>query len=103
MNRNPSAPRYAADLIGEMAYRVLSPGSTGTILAGYSRAIYLCSAGSDVLWLASGDVPMHRRGIRVPAPLPRPQPDSTYRVSHGMLLFDSSVSILMNKCKRSCV
>ena len=97
MNRNQSAPRYAADLLGEMAHRVLSPGSTGTVLAGYSRAVYLRSERDDVVWLASGDVSLHRRGLRVRGRLPRPQPDSTYRVSHGMLLLDSSAPIELSE------
>jgi hypothetical protein len=97
MNRNPSVPRYAADLIGRMARQTLSPDSSGTILAGYSRAIYLCSADGELLWLAPGDVPMHRRGLRVPVPLPRPQPGSVYRVADGTLLLGSAASIELSQ------
>jgi len=97
MNHSSSVPRYVADLIGQMARQILSPDSTGTILAGYSRAIYLCSAGGELLWLAPGDVPMHRRGLRVSVPLPRPQPGSTYRVANGMLLLGSMASIELSQ------
>ena len=97
MNRNPSVPRYAADLIGRMARQALSLESNGTILAGNSRAVYLCSAGGELLWLAPGDVPMHRRGIRVPAPLPRPQPGSAYQVADGTLLLGSAASIELSQ------
>jgi hypothetical protein len=97
MNRNMSAPRFDADMIGPMARQTLSPDSSGTILAGHSRAVYLCSAGGELLWLAPGDVPMHRRGIRVPARLPRPQPDSPYRVVDGALLLGSAASIELSR------
>jgi hypothetical protein len=96
MSRSVSR-RYVADLTGQTARQVLSPDSTGRILAGYSRAIYLSSAGGELLWLASRDVPMHRRGIRVPVPLPRPQPGSVYRVADGMLLVGSVAAIELNQ------
>jgi hypothetical protein len=99
MNRNPSVPRYAADLIGPMARQALSPDSSGTILDGYSRAVYLCSAGGELLWLAPGDIPMHRRGIRVQASLPRPPRDSAYRVADGTLLLGSAASIELSQAR----
>ena len=100
MNRNMSVSRFAADLIGPMARQSLSPHSSGTILASCSRAIYLRSAGGEVLWLAPGDVPMHRRGIRVPVGLPGPQPGSAYRVADGGLRLGGAASIELG---RACV
>ena len=99
MNRNPSVPRYAADLIGPMARQALSPDSSGTILAGYSRAVYLRSAAGELVWLAPGDVPMHRRGIRVQASLPRPPRDSAYRVADGALQLGSAASIELSQAR----
>ena len=40
---------------------------------------------------------MHRRGIRVPARLPRPQPGSAYRVSDGMLQLGSAATIELSR------
>ena len=99
IHRSMNMPRFAADLIGPMARQTLSPDSSGTILAGYSRAVYLCSAAGDVLWLAPGDVPMHRRGIRVQASLPRPPRDSAYRVADGTLQLGSAVSIELGQAQ----
>lgn len=57
MHRSMNMPPFAADLIGPMARQILSPDSSGTILAGYSRAVYLRSAAGELFWLAPGDVP----------------------------------------------
>ncbi len=93
MHRSMNVPPFAADLIGLMARQILSPDSSGTILPGYSRAVYLRSAAGELFWLAPGDVPMHRRGIRVQASLPRAPRDSAYRVADGALQLGSAVSI----------
>lgn len=92
-----NVPCFAADLIGPMARQSLSQHSSGTVLAGSSRAIYLCGAGGELLWLAPGDVPMHRRGIRVPARLPRPKAGSAYRVTDATLLLGSALSIELSR------
>ena len=99
MHRSMNVPPLAADLIGPMARQILSPDSGGTILAGYSRAVYLRSAAGELLWLAPGDVPMHRRGIRVPASLPKSPRDSAYRVADGTLQLGSAVSIDFGKAR----
>src|SRR3990170_1452170 len=93
MQRSMNVPPFAAELIGLMARQILSPDSSGTILAGTSRAVYLRSAAGELFWLAPGDVPMHRRGIRVQASLPRPARDSAYRIADGTLQLGSAVSI----------
>ncbi len=94
-----NVPPFAADLIGLMARQILSPDSSGTILAGGLRAVYLRSAAGELFWLAPGDVPMHRRGIRVPASLPRPPRDSAYRVADGALQLGSAVSIELDQAR----
>jgi len=99
MHRSMNVPPFTADLIGLMARQILSSDSNGTILAGTSRAIYLRSAAGEMSWLAPGDVPMHRRGIRVPVSLPRPPRDSAYRVADGVLQLGSAVSIELGQAR----
>lgn len=73
--------RSAVEIIGSKARQVLAPGSRGHVLAGRSHVVYLRSADGELVWLAPGDVPMHRRGIRLAAGLPHGSTGSTYRVT----------------------
>jgi hypothetical protein len=93
MGHDRWAPTQSAEGVGSMARHVLAAEPRGTILAGHSRATYLLSAGGELLWLASEDVPMHRRGIRVSGPMPRPAPGSAYRFAGDRLRLGSAAVI----------
>lgn len=93
MERSARVSCQSADRVGTLARQILAAEPGGTILASLSRATYLLSAGGELLWLASGDVPMHRRGVRVTGPLPRTAMGSPYRVADTRLLLGSSAAI----------
>ncbi len=57
--------------IGESACRLLMPGACGQVLAGFSRATYLVTERAELFWLASENVPMHLRGLRIVGRFPK--------------------------------
>jgi len=57
--------------IGETACRLLTPGTCGQVLAGFSRAAYLVTEQAELFWLASENAPMHLRGLRIAGPFPK--------------------------------
>ena len=57
--------------IGETACRLLTPGASGQVLAGFHGAAYLVTEQTEILWLASEDAPMHLRGLRIAGPFPK--------------------------------
>ena len=67
-------------LMGEAASACLTHGRGGKVLAVVNHAIYLLTEEGEVVWLASGESPLHRRCIRWPAPLPRLAVDTTFTV-----------------------
>jgi len=93
MERNPWPSGQLADRVGALARHVLAADPSGTILASHSRATYLLSASGELLWLAPGDVPMHRRCVRVAGPMPRIATGSTYQVADAGLLLGSAAVI----------
>jgi hypothetical protein len=93
MHPESGQSRSVVELIGTKACQVLSPGSRGHVLAGRSRAVYLRSTDGELVWLAPGDVPMHRRGIRLAAGLPHGSTGSTYRVTNDGSLVGVAMEI----------
>lgn len=57
--------------MGEAARKLLTPGVGGQVLAGFSTSAYLVTEQAGLFWLASEDVPMHPRGLRIAGPVPR--------------------------------
>ncbi|HEX9091840.1 MAG TPA: DUF2877 domain-containing protein, partial [Anaerolineales bacterium] len=75
-------------LIGEAALSVLSATGQGTVLASVTNAVYLQNQHGELCWLIPMDVPMHRRGLRLDAQLPRMKVGSTYQVVDHTLVFN---------------
>lgn len=57
--------------IGKNARRLLMPGVSGKVLAGFSRAAYLVTEQSELFWLASENAPMHPRELRIAGYFPK--------------------------------
>ena len=57
--------------MGDVARRLLRPGTRGRVLAGFSRAAYLETEEAALTWLADQTAPMHARAVSIAGPLPR--------------------------------
>ncbi len=57
--------------IGETGRRLLTPGTCGQVLAGFSRAAYLVTEQAELFWMASENAPMHPRALRIAGPFPK--------------------------------
>jgi hypothetical protein len=97
MQRKPRVSPRSADRVGTLARQILAANASGTILASHSRAAYLLSAVGELTWLAPGDVPMHRRGVRLAGLVPRAAVGSTYRVVDSRLLLGSVAAIDLSR------
>jgi hypothetical protein len=87
----PGELRRNVTQMGALAQRCLAPGERGTILAVLSGVIYLHTALLEILWLASGDTPMHRRCVKVEDSLPRLEAGEPFCVDECGLKFDPGV------------
>jgi hypothetical protein len=76
----PPEPLRPIRRMGSLACSTLAPGSRGNVVAATSSAIYLASTNDDLIWLATEDVTLHRRGVQVAGPLPRLAPGAPYAV-----------------------
>ncbi|MBI4495920.1 MAG: DUF2877 domain-containing protein [Deltaproteobacteria bacterium] len=75
-----------ASLIGEKARSLLAvPGSSGTVLAAFSEAIYLSHAGGELLWVTHHGLPAHRRAILVSSIKRVAQPGMDFLAMDGHL------------------
>jgi hypothetical protein len=63
------------------------------VLASVTQALYLVDEQGELFWLAATGIPMHRRGVRVSGPLPRPAVGTAYRMMQGMLITDSDARL----------
>ena len=88
MNNLPNSS-YEVSSIGEGARGWLSPGQRGEVLAVVSRAVYLLTEESELVWLIGEPGPMHRRGLKLSSSLPRLAIGSTFDVQ-GEILVTSS-------------
>ncbi len=57
--------------IGETARKSLTPGASGQVVAGLSRAAYLVTEQEELFWLASENAPRHPRGLRITGTFPK--------------------------------
>jgi hypothetical protein len=80
-------------VIGEAASIWLAPGQHGKILAVVSRAAYLLTESGELIWLISGESPMHRRCIRWPVPLPNLAVDTNFVVRGRSIVMASGTSL----------
>jgi hypothetical protein len=76
-------------IIGKAAQGWLTQGQGGKVLAVVNHATYLLTDKEEVIWLVSGESPMHHRCVRWPVPLPRLSVDTTYIVRDRSIHLDS--------------
>jgi hypothetical protein len=57
--------------IGKTAFELLTAGTCGRVLAGFSRAAYLVTEQAELFWLTSEKAPMHLRGMRIAGSFPK--------------------------------
>ncbi len=83
---NLGTPLYEVRMIGDAAFDLLSAGSSGTVLASVTGAIYLLCGRDELLWLAPQTSPMHRRCLRVSSPLPSMEVGESFHFRDGCLV-----------------
>jgi hypothetical protein len=86
------------DAVGETALDILAESRDGKVLAAVTQAVYLLTEQQELLWLATQDVPMHWRGMRVCGELPRPVIGSWFQARAGKLLFESGETLALESC-----
>ena len=69
--------------IGETARRLLRPGVCGHVLAGFSSVAYLVTEQAELFWLASENVPIHGRGLRLAGHVPKLVAGETFFIEGG--------------------
>jgi hypothetical protein len=74
--------------LGGTARDLLTTSSWGRVLAAMSNAVYLETAGGQLVWLTTVEAPMHGRGLSLGGTLPRPAPGSTFVVRDESLALD---------------
>jgi len=74
---------------GTIARACLAPGQRGSVLAAFSRAIYLQSEAGELFWITALDEPMHRRCAQMASPLPELSSGSQFRVNGHILIIDN--------------
>jgi hypothetical protein len=73
---------------GTIARACLASGHRGSVLAAFSRAIYLQSEAGELFWITALDEPMHRRCAQMSSPLPVLSSGSQYHVDGQSLIID---------------
>jgi hypothetical protein len=77
--------------MGTAAHALLTPGQCGQVLAAFSNVVYLRAASHELVWVASGSAPMHRRCLKVSTPLPRAAAGAPFFVHDHCLKIDPRV------------
>ena len=86
--------------IGGYAAKLLLPGSEGSVLASFSKAIYLSHTSDEVIWFVSGDAPMHRRAIQLHGSIPGFPVDTVYFIKDKILSLESGYSLDLSCAER---
>jgi hypothetical protein len=89
MQTDVSNRTIVVNAMGEAAFDLLSPDGIWRVLASVSRAIYLTNAQNELLWLAESAIPLHRRGLQIHGPIPRPPVGVEYQAVDGVLTAES--------------
>ena len=76
--------------LGAIARSCLTPGQRGSVLAAFSKAIYLLTDTGELLWIVTEEAPMHRRCVQISSPLPGPLARSPFQVQDQHLMIDST-------------
>jgi hypothetical protein len=71
--------------VGEAALEKLSSSQHAEVVTAVSQAVYLLTNQDELLWMASGTVPMHRRCLRISSPLPVLAKGTTFGILNGIL------------------
>jgi hypothetical protein len=80
---------------GTITRTCLAPGQRGSVLAAFSRAIYLQSEMGELFWITTEDAPMHRRSAQASSPLPRLSTGARFQVQGQILTIDPCYSFDM--------
>lgn len=73
---------------GTIARACLMPGRHGSVLAAFSKAIYLQSEAGELFWITTEDAPMHSRCAQISSPLPMLSAGSQFHVDGRSLMLD---------------
>jgi hypothetical protein len=84
---------YEIRRIGAVAFDLLSTGSGGTVLASFSRAVYLLCEHDQLVWIAPETSPMHRRCLQVSSPLLRMGVGTGFHIREGRLVTENGQSL----------
>ena len=75
-----------AILVGHRAAELLvRPSYSGSVMAVFSKAIYLSGNDGEILWLAQAELPAHRRCVRVSAQVDGLAPGMRFNAAAGVL------------------
>jgi hypothetical protein len=88
MERSALQPTGHITRLGNLARRCLEPGKSGTVLATFSKAIYLLTDANELFWIATEDTPLHRRCAALSSALPAPAPGTRFHVESQRLMID---------------
>lgn len=88
--------RVSIKLIGEEARDIITSSSHGTILARFSKVIYLSNSRKDLIWLSPEGQPMHRRCVQMRGVLPRSRSGSNYKIYDGTLELEGGIQLDLN-------
>ena len=87
MKQSPSA---TVTQLGAFARSCLTPGQRGSVLAAFSRAVYLLTNAGELLWIVTEEASMHRRCVQISSPLPGLAAGSPFHVQDQRLMIDST-------------
>ena len=90
MKRSSDNSRVKITQLGEIACSCLTPGQRGKVLAAFSKAIYLLTDDSELIWISNTEVPMHQRCVQVSSHLPGLSAGVPFHVQDHCLMIDSA-------------
>ena len=79
--------------MGKAARDMLTQGRGGKVLAVVNHATYLLTERGELIWLANGESPMHRRCILLPARLPTLTVGSAFRSGERWISLESGTKL----------
>ena len=80
-------------MMGAAARGWLLQGRRGKVLAEVTHAAYLLTEEGELVWLATTENPMHRRCMRLPAPLPHLAGDATFTIRGQSIDLESGTNL----------
>jgi hypothetical protein len=95
MNISSIGLQFRITRAGIITRDCLAPDHRGSVLAAFSRAIYLQSEMGELFWITTEDAPMHRRCAQASSPLPRLSTGAGFQVQGQILNIDPCYSFDM--------